>query len=128
MRLTIAAVGRSRESPEQALVELYCDRARALAPKLGVSRLETIVVDTSRAATPQARLTEEAQKLVTKMPDGAHVIALDEAGRAMTSEAFANHLRRVIDSGARDLVFVIGGPDGLAPSLRERAQERLAFG
>ena len=128
MRLTIAAVGRSRESPEQALADLYAERARALAPKLGVAKIELRIIETSRAAAPQARTLEEAQKLAGKIPAGAHVIALDEAGRGMSSEAFAGHLRKLADTGVRDVVFVIGGPDGLAPSLRDSAQERLAFG
>ena len=128
MRLTIAAVGRSRESPEQALCDLYCERATAIAPKLGISKLDLIIVDTSRAARPDARMKEEADKLGRKLPAGAHLIALDEAGRAMTSEAFAIRLRQLADEGTRDLAFVIGGPDGLAPSLRDGARERLAFG
>ena len=128
MRLTIAAIGRSREAPEQALCELYCERARVLAPKLGFSKLDLIIVDISRAATPDARMKEEAEKLAGKLAAGAHRIALDEAGRAMSSESFASHLRRLCDTGGRDLAFLIGGPDGLAPSLREDAHERLAFG
>jgi 23S rRNA (pseudouridine1915-N3)-methyltransferase len=128
MRLTIAAVGRSRESPEQALTDLYCERARLLAPKLGISKLELVVVDTSRAATADARMKEEADKLGRKVPSGGHLIALDEAGKAMTSDAFARRLRELADTGARDLAFVIGGPDGLAPLLRDGARERLAFG
>jgi len=128
MRLTIAAVGRSRETPEQALCELYCERARLLAPKLGFSKLDLVIVDISRAATPDARMKEEAEKLTGKLAAGAHRIALDEAGRAMSSEGFATHLRRLGDSGGRDLAFLIGGPDGLAPPLRESAHERLAFG
>ena len=128
MRLTIAAVGRSRESPEQALTDLYLERARAIAPKLGISKLELVIVDTSRAAASDARMKEEAEKIGEKLPAGAHRIVLDEAGRTMSSEAFAKRLRQLADSGTRDLVFVIGGPDGLAPSLRDGAEERLAFG
>ena len=37
-------------------------------------------------------------------------------------------LAKLRDSGSRDLVFLIGGPDGLAPSLLAKAQERLSFG
>jgi len=128
MRLTIAAVGRTRESPEQALCDLYCERARTIAPKLGISKVELLIIDTSRAATPEARIKEEAEKLSAKLPQAAHRIALDEAGRAMSSETFSGHIRRLADSGTRDLVFLIGGPDGLAPALRDGAQERLAFG
>ena len=128
MRLTIASVGRSRESPEQVLCDLYCERAGALAARLGVSKLELSVVETSRAASPEERMKEEAAKLSGKLPAGAHLVALDEAGRAMSSESFAQHLRKMADTGTRDLVFIIGGPDGLAPALRETAHERIAFG
>ena len=128
MRLTIAAVGRSRESPEQALCDLYLERACAIAPKLGFSKIDLVVVETSRAVSADARMTDEAEKIGRKLPEGAHRIVLDEAGRTMTSEAFAKRLRQLADAGTRDLVFVIGGPDGLAPSLREGAHERLAFG
>jgi 23S rRNA (pseudouridine1915-N3)-methyltransferase len=128
MRLTIAAVGRSRESPEQTLCDLYCQRARTLGPKLGVSALDVVVVDLSRDASAEARINDEAQKLAGRLPAGAHRVALDETGRAMASDAFASYLRRLADSGVRDLVFLIGGPDGLAPTLRDTAKERLAFG
>jgi 23S rRNA (pseudouridine1915-N3)-methyltransferase len=128
MRLTIAAVGRSRESPEQALTDLYIERARAIAPKLGVSKLELVTVEISRAATADARMKEEAKRIGEKSPAGAHRIVLDEGGRAMSSEAFAKRLRHLADSGAHDVLFVIGGPDGLAPALREGAAERLALG
>ncbi len=73
-------------------------------------------------------MKDEAEKLSNKLPSGAHCIALDEAGRTMSSEVFAKRIRQLADSGTRDLVFLIGGPDGLAPSLRESAAERLAFG
>ena len=81
MRLTIAAVGRSRESPEEALSDLYVERARAIAPKLGFSKLDLIVVDTSRAGAVDARMKEEAEKLGRKIPEGAHRIVLMRAGR-----------------------------------------------
>lgn len=128
MRLTIAAVGRSRESPEQALTDLFVERARAMAPKLGISKLELVIVDTSRAVSADARMKQEAEKIGEKLPAGAHRIVLDEAGRTMTSEAFAKRLRQLTDSGTRDLVFIVGGPDGLSPLLREGAEDRLAFG
>jgi len=128
LRVTIAAVGKLRASPEQELCDLYCERARALAPKLGISKIEIVAIDTSRAASVETRMEEEAAKLGTKIPAGAHRIALDEAGRGMASEAFAKHLAKLRDSGVHDVVFFIGGPDGLASSLRAGANERLALG
>ena len=128
MRLTVAAVGRTRAAPEQTLCDLYWERAAALGPKLGFSTLDQIIIDVSRAATATERVREEAAKLEDRLPRPAYRIVLDEAGRAVSSEAFAKHLRQLRDRSGSDLVFVIGGPDGLAPALLMNADERLAFG
>jgi 23S rRNA (pseudouridine1915-N3)-methyltransferase len=128
MRIIVAAVGQARASAEQTLCDLHRERATALGGKLGFTRLDFAIVDTSRAGDTPTRLEEEAKKLTGRIPAGAHRIALDEAGRTLSSEAFAKHLAQIRDRGARDLAFLIGGPDGLAPVLREGADERLAFG
>jgi 23S rRNA (pseudouridine1915-N3)-methyltransferase len=128
MRITVAAVGRAREAPEQSLCDLHWKRATLLGRKLGFSQLDFLTVDISRERDPAARMEEEAKRLASRVPHPAHRIALDEAGRALSSEALAKHLATLRDRGGRDLAFLIGGPDGLAPSLREGADERLAFG
>ena len=62
-----------------------------------------------------------------RIPARAHVIALDRAGRAMSSKAWASWLsERRID--ARDLCFLIGGRDGLSAPAMGLADERLSLG
>jgi 23S rRNA (pseudouridine1915-N3)-methyltransferase len=62
-----------------------------------------------------------------RMPARSHVIALDRAGRAMSSKAWASWLsERRID--AQDLCFVIGGGDGLSARTMSLADERLSLG
>jgi 23S rRNA (pseudouridine1915-N3)-methyltransferase len=129
MRLTVAAVGQSRQAaPELALADDYRKRAAALGAKLGFSKLDFVTVATSRAAAAPTRMAEEAKRLIARIPPGAHCIALDEKGRSLASEAFARHLGTLRDRGVRDLVFLIGGPDGLSPSLLGNAAESLALG
>jgi len=128
MRITVAAVGRGRDSPEQGLCDVFWERATALGPRLGITKLDFVIVDVSRNATVAARRDEEAAKLQRLLPTPSHRVALDEAGQSLSSEAFAGHLGKLRDRGCRDLVFIIGGPDGLAPALKQAAQERLAFG
>jgi 23S rRNA (pseudouridine1915-N3)-methyltransferase len=128
MRITVLAVGRARDAPEQALCELQWNRATILGRKLGFSQLDFMIVDTARKGEPAQRMEEEAKRLIARVPPAAHRIALDEAGRSLSSEALARHLAGLRDRGGRDLAFLIGGPDGLASSLRESADERLAFG
>ena len=62
------------------------------------------------------------------IPEGAVTIVLDERGENLDSLALTREIMRWRDDGRPVAVFVIGGADGLAVSLRERADLRLAFG
>jgi 23S rRNA (pseudouridine1915-N3)-methyltransferase len=128
MKLVITAVGRAKAAtPEQTLFETYVERAQELGPRLGFTKIETAIVDTSRAATESARREDEAERLSAKIPKGAFLIALDERGKSFESAEFAKLLAGKRDA-ARDVAFLIGGPDGLAPSLRDAAAWNTAFG
>jgi 23S rRNA (pseudouridine1915-N3)-methyltransferase len=62
-----------------------------------------------------------------RIPTRAHVIALDRAGRSLSSRDWASWLsERRID--AQDLCFLIGGPEGISPHTLSLADERLSFG
>ncbi len=56
------------------------------------------------------------------------VVVLDEGGKTVDSRSLADKIATWRDSGARDLVFVVGGPDGLAAGTIASADLRLAFG
>ncbi len=70
----------------------------------------------------------EATLLGRAIPKGAVICALDERGKLMSSPEFATQLGRWRDDGRSDLAFVIGGADGIAPSMRAQADARLSFG
>jgi 23S rRNA (pseudouridine1915-N3)-methyltransferase len=62
-----------------------------------------------------------------RIPPRSHVVALDRGGRALSSKAWASWLsERRID--ARDLCFLIGGPEGLSARTMGLAGERLSLG
>jgi 23S rRNA (pseudouridine1915-N3)-methyltransferase len=128
MRLHILAVGQARGTPEGALVDDYIGRARNLGKQLGFTTVAVEEISVSRLREAKARIAEEGQKLAARIPDGAHVILLDARGKGMTSEAFAEMLAAMRDAGARDLVFMIGGPDGLDPGPAVKPGRSLAFG
>ena len=66
--------------------------------------------------------------MLAALPQGARVIALDETGRNLSSARFAEQIGRWRDAGGQDLAIVIGGAEGLAPALRDKADLVLALG
>ncbi len=128
MRLTIVAVGRLKRGPERELVARYESRAAASRRALGLRAIEVVEVEESRAREPERRMLEESIAIATLVPEDARLVLLDPGGESLSSTEFASLLSNWRDSGVEDCCFVIGGPDGLAPTLRERAARELAFG
>jgi len=120
MRVTIAAVGRERPGPTRELFEEY--RRRCPWP----IRLVEIAPRTS--GPPERRRAEEAERLKAALPRDAVLVALDESGRSLTSRAFAARIAAWQRQGRSELVFLIGGPEGLDPALLDRADLVLALG
>jgi 23S rRNA (pseudouridine1915-N3)-methyltransferase len=65
-------------------------------------------------------IAKEGEKMLAAMPSSAYVVALQVTGRAMTSEQLASFLQARANDG-RDVVFCIGGPEGLSPAVDARA-------
>jgi len=71
--------------------------------------------------TVQQILGLEAARIAAAVADRAKTVALDERGREFTSATFAHWMGRRIDEGI-DTAFLVGGPDGLAPALKDNAE------
>lgn len=120
MRVTVAAVGRDRTGPTRALFEEYAKRCPWPV---------RLVEVTARAHLPdERRIADEAERLLQAVPEGAVILALDERGQELGSEAFAARISAWQEAGRRELACLIGGPDGFDPVIPERADLRLAFG
>jgi len=128
MRLLILAVGLARGTREGALCDEFCQRAGAMGKRLGFPAVTVQEAGVSKLRDVNARIREEGERLAGRIPEQAHVICLDAKGKGMTSDAFAEMLGAMRDAGARDLAFLIGGPDGLNPGPKVKPGRSLAFG
>ena len=89
----------------------------------------TIVEIEVRQRLPAALLKEREAELILKAaPSGVPLIALDERGALWSSRDLAAQLAQWRDRGCGELAFAIGGADGLAAAVRERAQATVSLG
>ena len=118
MRLRLIAVGTRLPAWVQSGVSDYVARF----PREWRFELTEIPV-AARGANPDiARLKDaEGQRMLKAIPDGARVIALDERGDALDTVQWSKALAQWQQDG-RDTCLLIGGPDGLAPACRSRAE------
>ncbi|PZQ97832.1 MAG: 23S rRNA (pseudouridine(1915)-N(3))-methyltransferase RlmH [Cereibacter sphaeroides] len=124
MRLHVCAVGRLRAGPERALTDDYRERFDRTGRALSLGPLSEHEVEDRKGGGMSA----EADLLARAIPQGAVVVALDERGQMLTSPEFAKRLADWRDGGRQDVAFIIGGADGIAPALRDRADLLISFG
>ena len=124
MRVHLIAVGRLRAGPERDLVEDYFQRFDRTGRPLGLGPVVEHEVEDKK----NLGMAAEADLLARAVPSGAVLVTLDERGKLMSSPEFAAMLARWRDGGRQDVAFVIGGADGIDPSLRAKADASISFG
>lgn len=120
MQIVIAAVGRSRPGPERTLFDHYKSR---LAMPLTLREVEE-----KRPLPTLDRMNRESELLLACLPAGAILVVLDERGRTLASDTFAERMAAWRDRGAPAIAFAIGGADGHGEAIRKRADLLLSLG
>lgn len=116
MRLTIAAIGKSRHAHEDALIAGYAKRL--------TWPLEFLINDGRKLKNKK----EETAWLLQATKHAERRLALDEQGRDMTSAQFAEMFANIEREGITHVAFLIGGADGLDKSQLPRDVQTLCFG
>ncbi len=108
------------------VTEGFDDYRKRLPPQL---KLELVEIEVAhRGKNPDlARLkTAEGQNMLRALRPDDRVIALDERGEKLATTDWAKALKNWMQDG-RDVAFLIGGPDGLAPEMLQRAEKRWSL-
>lgn len=119
MQLFIAAVGKHRGSTEHQLAKDWMNR---LPEAGGILEVE------SKLATGAKRTDDEGMRLLRAVPSGAALAVLDPSGKDHSSADLAALILDWRDSGYGAAAFAIGGADGHAVTIRQKALRTISFG
>lgn len=120
MRLVIAAVGQRQPAWTDTAYEDFAKRFPA-DMKL---ELKAVKAEPRGSKSAEQLMAAEAGRLEAAAPKGARRVLLDERGSRLTTVDLARRFEFWLGDG-RDVVFFIGGPDGLDPALKASADESL---
>jgi len=109
MKVSILTVGRLRDESLRQVEAEYKKRLRSFC------RLNILELKDDRA-------------LAAAIQQGALTVALDERGSQLTSQQFAENILGAARDRGSDVAFLIGGANGHATDVRQRADHLLAFG
>jgi 23S rRNA (pseudouridine1915-N3)-methyltransferase len=126
LKFRIITVGRGAPKPIKTLVEDYSKRLQRMAPTTLIEIAEERRTAASSSNIEQLQL-KEAGRIRDKIPPGTMVVPLIINGPLLASPELANKISHYQDTGVGEICLLIGGPDGLHPSLLKHPW-KLSFG
>ncbi|MFL6618985.1 MAG: 23S rRNA (pseudouridine(1915)-N(3))-methyltransferase RlmH [Povalibacter sp.] len=102
------------------------DYASRLTQEYRLELKEIALGQRSGAASAQQAIAKEGERMTAALPSRAFIVALQVKGKSLSSEQLAEFLEARARDG-RDLAFLIGGPDGIAPELDAKADLRWSL-
>jgi len=105
----------------------FAEYGKRLSHWLPLELIEIELGQRSKGRDLQRALNDEAQRVLAALPGKSHAVALDLSGKAWDSIQLAQRVQQWRDQG-QDLTLLIGGPDGHAPAVLQRANERWSLG
>jgi 23S rRNA (pseudouridine1915-N3)-methyltransferase len=121
MKLWLLAVG---QRMPRWVDEAYADYAKRLPSETPLLLKEIRAETRSSSLSAEAVMEREAQRIEAALLPGARMVALDEHGLRLTTAALAERLQHWRQDG-RDVALIVGGADGLAPRVKQRADTLL---
>jgi 23S rRNA (pseudouridine1915-N3)-methyltransferase len=123
MQIAIISASAKQSAWVQSGFETYAKRLRGSCT---LTLTEVALAKRGKGSSVSRALEQEGKRMLAAIPKGAHVVALDESGRAWNTGELADRLSAWLQGG-RPVALLIGGPDGLAPDCFDRADERWSL-
>lgn len=123
MKITCLAVGSRMPGWVDQGVEEY---ARRIRQSLGFSLIEIPMAKRGKSVSIARCMAQEGQAMLDRIGSADYVVALDVAGKSLDTPGLAGKLEDWRNLG-RDIVLLIGGPDGLAEACLSRADARWSL-
>ena len=124
MKFCLLVVGKTIEKHYISAIGDYVERARHYAS----FELEVIPeLKNTKSLSIEQQKEKEAELILKALQPADTFVLLDEHGKEFRSVEFAHWVEKKMHTGAKRLVFIIGGPYGFAPSVYAAAQEKISL-
>ncbi len=124
MTIKLLAIGKTDNKQLQSLIEDYLKRIGHYI-KFDFEVIPDLKKTKNLSEAQQKQ--KEGELILSKLSNSDVLILLDENGKQLDSIGFASYLQKHMNSGIKQLVFVIGGPYGFSEDVYKKAQGKLSL-
>ena len=124
MQIVLLVIGKTEDFKIQELIQVYQKRLSHYI------KFELVVlpdVKNTKSLSENEQKEKEAQLILNKINISDYLVLLDENGKNLNSEIFAQFIQKNMNSGLKTLYFVVGGPYGFSEKVYQRANYQLSL-
>ena len=122
MKHEIVFIGKTKDSFIQNGIEEYSSRLKHYT-----NIRITILKDKSGGKSAREAIESQGKQMLSTVPQGTVIVALDSRGHQFTSESFSTKIVNWELSSVKQVTYLIGGPDGISESILKSAGLVLSF-
>ncbi len=124
MEIILLTVGKTTQNYIISGIEEYTKRLKRYIPY----KIECLHdVKNTKSLTSEVQKEKEGELILNFISPADYCILLDEHGKEFTSVDFSIYLQKVMASGRKRAIFVVGGPYGFSQSVYSRADAKLSL-
>ncbi|MDE5874562.1 MAG: 23S rRNA (pseudouridine(1915)-N(3))-methyltransferase RlmH [Muribaculaceae bacterium] len=124
MELVLLTVGKTTQSYVQAGIDEYTKRLKRYV----TFRIESLPdIKGTKSLTEELQKEKEGQAILAYLTPSDYCVLLDEKGKEYTSVEFAEKISKLMGSGKKRIIFIVGGPYGFSKDIYLRADEKLSL-
>ena len=124
MQIKLLVIGKTDNKQLLQLIEEYTKRL-GFYIKFSIEIIPDIKNSKNLSETQQKQ--KEGELILRQINSTDALILLDENGKQLDSVEFSNYLQKHMNSGIKQLVFVIGGPYGFSQEVYNNAKGKLSL-
>ncbi|MBP2832099.1 23S rRNA (pseudouridine(1915)-N(3))-methyltransferase RlmH [Aquimarina sp. U1-2] len=124
MNIKLLVIGKTDNRQLEDLINIYTKRL-SFYVKFTIEIIPDL--KNSKNLSELQQKEKEGTLILKKVENSDHLIVLDENGKQLNSIDFSEFFQKMMNSGIKQLVFVIGGPYGFSKAVYDRANGKLSL-
>lgn len=124
MTIKLLTIGKTDDKQLQTLIETYVKRLEHY------NRFELEIIPDlkkTKNLTVEQQKVMEGKLILDKVNTSDFLVLLDENGKQYSSEGFSEYIQKRLNSGMKQLIFVVGGPYGFSEEVYQRANGKVSL-
>ena len=124
MKIKLLVVGKTDDKRIQSLIDDYSNRLKhyisfQLEVIPDIKNVKNLSVDHQKK--------KEGDLILSKVTNADRLVLLDEKGKEFSSMNFSKFMQKQMNSGVKQLIFVVGGPYGFSEEVYKKAQGKISL-